>query len=148
MSSRITEGELAKIIAKQGYGIKSSFGKKSIDSKISDTRSERNLESDSEYALEGQKSLQINYTGIPVVRIAFYRYRLADHHRSISEKALVDALQYCGAIGGDSEKEIRLIVEDQIKVDKKSDERTEIIIEYPEVDFDNLFVANGRTDGR
>jgi hypothetical protein len=75
-------------------------------------------------------------------------HRLADHHRSISEKALIDALQYCGAIGGDSEREIRLFVEDQVKVGSKAEERTEVVIEYPEVDFDNLWIPRKRTDGR
>jgi hypothetical protein len=79
---------------------------------------------------------------------AFHRHRLADHHRSISEKALIDALQYCGAIGGDSEREIRLFVEDQVKVGSKAEERTEVVIEYPEVDFDNLWIPRKRTDGR
>jgi hypothetical protein len=145
---RTTSGELAKLVKRQGIGIKCSLGKGSVGLKIGNSRTVNNLESDSEYAFQGEKKLQINSAGKAVVSIKFFRSRLADYSRAISEKALIDALCYAGALRGDSEKEIRVIDLGQEKVADKSQERTEITIEYPEVDFDNLFVADGRTDGR
>lgn len=148
MGKRTTSSELEQIAKRLKYGVPNAFGKGSVKSSFSNTRSLNNLESDFTNALQGEKSLQVAYSGRPLVRITFYRHRLADHSRAISEKALVDALQYCGAICGDSQAQIRLEVQDQVKVGSKAEERTEVLIEYDEVDFDNLFVAKGRTDGR
>jgi hypothetical protein len=106
------------------------------------------MEPAAEFGVEGKKSLQVNYTGKVRVSLKFYRYRLADYSRAISEKALIDCLQYAGLIRGDSEKEIWLEDLGQEKVDQKSLERTELTLEYQDVDFDNLWVATGRTDGR
>ncbi len=98
--------------------------------------------------LEGPEKLQIGCTGKVRVRIKFYRHRLADYSRAISEKAIIDALCFAGCLCGDSEKEIFLQDEGQEKVATKEEERTEIILEYPEVDFDNIFVPAKRKDGR
>jgi hypothetical protein len=148
MQKRTTEGELAQIIARQGYGIAKAFPKKTIGGAFGRARTEHDVEPDSKSSFQGQKKLQINYTGKAIVSIKFYRHRLADYSRAISEKALIDALCYAGALRGDSEKEIRLIDLGQEKVGTKQEERTEVTIEYPDVDFENLFVADGRTDGR
>lgn len=145
---RFTESDLAKTIRKSNYGIASSLGKGSISSKDSSAGKEHDLERAVEPQLESSQALQVNYTGKVRVSIKFYRHRLADYSRAISEKALIDALQYCGAIRGDSEKEIWLIDLGQEKVSSKEEERTELTLEYSDVDFNNLFVATGRTDGR
>jgi hypothetical protein len=146
--SRFTSREFTKLVSRSGYGVKSSIGKGSAGRKDSSAGAEHDLERSPESSFQGEKSLQISYTGKVVVSIKFYRHRLADYSRAISEKALIDALQYAGAIRGDSEKEIRLIDLGQEKVEDKSQERTELTLEYSDVDFDNLFVATGRTDGR
>jgi hypothetical protein len=145
---RTTKGELARIIARKGYGIKGTLGSRSIGSSFGNSRPVNDVERDSEVELEGPESLQIRCAGKVVVRFKFYRYRLADYSRAISEKALIDALQYAGAICGDSEKEILLKDEGQEKVATKEEERTEITLEYPEVDFDNLWEPRKRKDGR
>jgi hypothetical protein len=143
-----TESDLKRTIRKAKYGITSSIGKGSLGSKNSGARKEHDLERAAEPELEGEKSLQINYTGKVRVGIKFYRHRLADYSRAISEKALIDAIQYSGAIRGDSEAEIWLEDKGQEKVATKEEERTEITLEYSDVNFDELFVATGRTDGR
>jgi hypothetical protein len=152
VGKRATTSDLRRILAKQKFGIKSSIGKIGIGTKIGGARSEHDVESTSGDELEGAKSLQVNYTGKVRVRIKFYRHRLADYDtgssRAISEKAIIDCLQYSGLIRGDSSKEIWLQDDGQEKVDEKSDERIELVIEYLDVDLDNLWVADGRTDGR
>lgn len=143
-----TQGELARIISRQGFGIASSIGKGSISVKDRGARAINDMERDSEMELEGPEVLQIKCSGKIGVRIKFYRRRLADYSRAISEKALIDALCYAGALSGDTENEIWLIDEGQEKVGSKEEERTEITLEYPEVDFDNLWEPKKRRDGR
>lgn len=154
---RFSQSELAKIISKQHYGITSEFGKRSVPSsfgkgsngaKAGDSGSVNDVEPTAGDEQMGSEVLQIKCAGKVRVRIKFYRRRLADYSRAISEKAIIDALQYAGAIRGDSEKEIWLIDEGQEKVESKELERTEITLEYPEVDFDDLWEKRNRTDGR
>ncbi len=154
---RFSESELAKIISKQHYGIASELGKRSVSSsfgkrpngaKTGDSGSLNDVEPVAGDEQVGAEVLQIKCAGKVRVRIKFYRRRLADYSRAISEKAIIDALQYAGAIRGDSEKEIWLIDEGQEKVESKELERTEITLEYPEVDFDDLWEKRNRTDGR
>lgn len=97
------------------------------------------MESDSSDESVCPEKLQINYSGKVRVRVTFYRRRLADYSRAISEKALVDCLQYAGLVGGDSEEEIWLEDGGQKKVESNEEERTEIELFYPEVDLDNLW---------
>ncbi len=136
----------AKRIAKQpgyaiiGRGIQSTIGSSTIESQISRSRKEHYLESDSSDASLQAEKLQVNYSGKVRVRITFYRRRLADYSRAISEKALVDCLQYAGLIEGDSEKEIWYEDGGQKKVESDQEERTEIELIYEEVDLDNLWV--------
>lgn len=145
---RFTESDLKRTIRKAKFGIASSIGKGSNGIKTGCTGTVHDVEPAASDELEGPKGLQVNYTGKVRVRIKFYRHRLADYSRAISEKALIDCLQYAGLIRGDSEKEIWLEDEGQVKVDNKADERTEITLEYLDVDFDNFWVENERTDGR
>ena len=147
-SSRFNVSQLRDVLSRQGIGITSAFGKRAVGRSFDDSGSEHNVERAAETQLEGPKRLQVGCSGKVVIRIKFYRHKLADYSRAISEKALIDALQYAGAIRGDSETEIRLIDEGQEKVDSKADERTELVLEYPEVDFANLFQESKRTDGR
>lgn len=143
------DGKSLDQILKSGkYTIVSSIGKGAIDSSFSSAGSLNNVESDSGDEQVGSEGIQIRSSGKVQIRIKFYRRRLADYSRAISEKALIDCLQYAGLICGDSEKEIRLIDEGQEKVNSKEEERTEITIEYPEVDFDNLYEERKRKDGR
>jgi hypothetical protein len=147
VQKRTTSSELEQLVKRRKLGISVKLSG-SIGRKASNSWAIDDVERAAQHAFQGEKGVQINYSGTPSIRITFHRHRLADHHRSISEKALIDALQYCGAIGGDSEREIRLFVEDQVKVGSKAEERTEVVIEYPEVDFDNLWIPRKRTDGR
>lgn len=145
---RTTSGQLASILAKGKVGISSALGKRTISSCLGGSGQVNDVEPTVGDELEGPKKLQIRCSGKVVVRIKFYRRRLADYSRAISEKALIDALYFAGAISGDSEKEIRLIDEGQWKVETNEEERTELVLEYPEVDYDNLFEESKRTDGR
>lgn len=147
-SARFSKSELEHVLSRQGIGIASAFGKRSVGFTPDNSRSINDLESNSRVELEGAKKLQIKCAGKIVVRIKFYRHRLADYSRAISEKSLVDSLCYCGALRGDTEKDILLIDEGQHKVQTKEEERTEVTIEYPEVDYHNLFEESQRTDGR
>lgn len=145
---RITEGELTKLVKRLKYGVPNAFGKGAFKANNNSSGAEHNLESITESSFQGEKGLQINYTGKVLVSIVFYRYRLADYDRAISEKALLDCAIYSGLIRDDSLSEIRFGSCCQKKVGSKAEERTEITLEYPEVDFDNLWVRTGRTDGR
>ncbi len=155
-SPRITESELQTILRRKGYGIGGGVGgglttsivSRSHDPKDRSPRPIDDVEPDSGDEQVGSEILQIRCAGKVVVRIKFYRRRLADYSRAVSEKALIDALAYAGALSGDTEKEIRLIDEGQEKVDSKDQERTEITLEYPEVDFSNLWEEKTRKDGR
>ncbi len=145
---RIKSEDLRTIVKRRGYGVSDALRSRSASAQTGCKRPERDVEPDPSNELEGPKKLQIGCSGKVTIRLRFYRHRLADYSRAISEKALIDALQYCGAICGDSEKDIRLIDEGQFKVESKDEERTELTLEYPEVDFDNLFVESTRKDGR
>ena len=141
----MTQKDVKRIISKPGYAvagrsIQSSFGQSAIESQIKRSRQEHDLESDSGDASLQAEKLQVNYSGKPEIRITFYRHRLADHSRAVSEKALVDSLQYAGLIKGDSEEEIRLTDVVQKKIGTDEEERTEVEIIYPEVDLDNLWI--------
>lgn len=118
---------------------KPSFGKGADANKDRSSGETRDLECDSGDGQVGETKLQIRYAGKAIVRIKFYRHRLADYSRAISEKAVLDAIVYAGCIRGDSETELLLIDEGQEKVATKEEQRTEITIEYPEVDYDNLW---------
>lgn len=149
---RISSDKLNEILKKPGYGISTSISKSlregAISSKIGSSRKIDNLEPDSSNEQVGSKRIQIKCSQKVLVRIKFYRRRLADYSRAISEKALIDCLQTSGLISGDSEKEIRLIDEGQEKVESVNEERTEITLEYPEIDFDDMWEESRRTDGR
>lgn len=144
----MTSEKLQEILRKKGYGIsssvgrgiKSEIGKGTISSQISGEGPFDDVESAAENVILRSVSLQIGYTGKCKVRLRFYRRRLADYSRAISEKASVDAAVYCGLLRGDSEKEIQLIDEGQFKVETEAEERTELVFEYEEVDLDNPFV--------
>lgn len=144
----MNESDLRTILARKGYGIKStiksSIGERSVASSLDRAREDKNLESTPGDESLRSKATSYNYAGIVKVRLKFFRKRLADYSRAISEKALVDGLVYAGIILGDSSKEILLEDEGQVKVDKDSEERTEINIEYPEFDFDNPIVPRTR----
>lgn len=154
---RITSDDLKALLGKRGYGIESSIGQggikstirpSTIASTISGAGKIDDLESDIVAQPLGSKKLQINYSGKPEIRITFYRHRLADHSRAISEKAMVDSLQYAGIIKGDSEEEIRLTDVVQKKIGTDEEENTTIEIIYPEVDFDNFWVKAAEHKGR
>jgi hypothetical protein len=156
----MNEDDLNKILAKPGYGIAAhkgygctpAFSKRgnpdtpseikawADGTKDSRPREIENLESAPGYAQVLSERKQIGCEKIVTVRLKFYRFRKADYSRAISEKSLVDGLVYAGLIRDDSEDEILLIDEGQVKVDSREEERTEITLEYPEVDYDNLWV--------
>lgn len=153
----MNEKDIKTIAARPGYGIASSIGGGGIKggisagaaaSKIGGAGALDNVESDIGDESLGAKKLQIGYSGLPEIRITFHRRRLADHSRSVSEKSLVDSLQYAGLICGDSESEIRLTHVAQAKVGSNEEERTVVDIIYPEVDFNNLWIPAKKNLGR
>jgi hypothetical protein len=65
------------------------------------------------------------------ISIVMYRVRTLDPDNSYaSAKPLLDGLQSCGIISGDSDKDITLSVE-QVKVAHFKDEKTVLNINYP-----------------
>lgn len=152
----MNEDDLKKILAKPGYGIQSgikgTLRAGSSLSKIGGAGALDDVESGPEHAQVGPKELQIACSGRVVVRLTFYRHRLADYgeecSRAISEKAIIDGLCYAGILSGDSGKEIRYEDGGQKKVESDEEERTEVEIFYPEVDFNNLWKVKERKDGR
>jgi len=149
---RLKSKDLSRIINRQKYGISSSIGAGSVKTSIGSSGKKHDLEPAASDELEGSKGLQASYTGKVRVRIKFYRHRLADYgtecSRAISEKSLIDCLQYAGLIRGDSGEEIWLEDGGQEKVSSKAEERTEITLEYADFNYDEPFAATGRTDGR
>jgi hypothetical protein len=144
----MNEKNLASIASRKGYGIASSFHKRGNPDTASQvgawadgtqdrgTREVLDVESDS-----GIKSLlagrvQIKCPQKVTVRLKFYRTRLADYSRAISEKALLDGIVWAGLLRDDSEDEIWIEDEGQEKVATKEEERTVITLEYPDVDYD------------
>lgn len=148
----MSDDDLNKILAKPGYriesGIRSSFGKGAFDFAACRSGEIDDVESDSGDASLRAEKLQVNYSGKPEIRITFYRRRLADHSRAVSEKALVDCLQYAGLIEGDSEKEIRLTDVVQKKVETDEEERTEVEIIYESVDLDDIWAKAKENNSR
>ncbi len=141
---RISENELQTILKRRGYGLKSEIGKSSLESEVGRPREVRNVEPDSGYESLRAQAVALNYTGKCNVRIKFFRKRLADYSRANCEKYIIDSLTYAGIIRDDSEKEIRLIDEGQEKVMTAQEERVEIILEYENVDLENLWVHRDR----
>lgn len=144
--------DLKKLLKKPGYGlsggIKGSIGKSTLGDKDSRSGKVGDLEPTAKLESLRAEKLQVNYAGKVRVRLKFFRRRLADYSRAISEKALVDCLQYGGLIIGDSETEIWLIDEGQHKVETTAEERTEIVLEYEAVDLDDLWVKAAKNDLR
>jgi hypothetical protein len=144
----MTEQDLQNVLKKPGYGITSSLGKgiqptlkeKPLGAKAGDSGKGSHLESGGGYESLRAEAVQVGYSGKCIVRIKFYRRRLADYSRANCEKYLIDSLTYAGLIRDDSETEIRLEDEGQFKVESNAEERVEIILEYPEVDLNNLWV--------
>ena len=149
------ESDVKKVLKRKGYGIpdgcQPAFSKRGNP----DTASEigawkdgtqdygsgeaKNLERITGYESLLRQRAQIGCKGKVTFKLRFYRYRLADYSRAISEKALVDGLVSSGFVRDDCEDALLLIDEGQTKVDSRDQERTEITIEYPEVDYDNLW---------
>lgn len=149
--ARLNDSDLKGIISKPGYGIASSGAgiKGTLRAGIAlhqagGAGSLNDLESAPSDESLGSKKLQVGCTGRIEIRITFYRRRLADYgeecSRAISEKALIDSLVYAGLIQGDSGSEVRITDGGQKKVGTDEEERTELEIFYPEVDFGSLWV--------
>lgn len=158
--SRPNEQDLQKILSRKGYGISAGIKGRiaggistgSAASKISGTGSLDNVEPNLVDESLRAKKLQVGYPGKVTARVTFYRRRLADYgegnSRAVSEKALIDGLVYAGLIQGDSGEEIRLEDGGQKKVASDEEERTEIDIIYPEVDYNNMWVKATKHLGR
>lgn len=155
----MTNDDLQRILSKPGYGISSPFTKRAIpsafkpkliDSEANGEGKDGNVESTSLLESLQAKRVSFNYTGKVRISVAFYRRRLADYSRAISEKALVDCFVYAGLITGDSEREIWLHDLGQFKVETDEEERTEFTLEYSDVDLDEPWIKNQRkgNDGR
>ncbi len=79
-------------------------------------------------ALDGSVSGKAESFQRPTVRFILYRIRLLDRDNYAgSAKDLCDGLRHAALIPGDSEAEISLEVQ-QVKVSKRSDEKTVIVL--------------------
>lgn len=148
----MNEKELRKITSRKGYGIPSSFSKHGNPDTASeigawkanredrDSGSLKDLESTSSYESLLAQCLSVGTREKIRVCLRFYRRRLADYSRAISEKADIDCLTKSGLIEDDSSEEILLEDKGQTKVDSKEEERVEITLEYEDVDLDNPWV--------
>ncbi len=146
------EQQLNAILGRKGYAIKSALGKgiksslkpafgpRSVDLEDHRSGASGHLEQSDRLESLRAQGVQIGYTGKCVVRIKFYRHRLADYSRANCEKYLIDSAVYAGLIRDDSEAEILLIDEGQVKVESKDQERVEITFEYQDVDYANPWV--------
>lgn len=83
-------------------------------------------------ALDRDDAGEAPRTERPLVRIVMFRVRLLDADAKHGAcKNIVDGLQYAGAIRGDKEDQVNLIVE-QVRVPHYCEERTEVVIDYGE----------------
>ncbi len=138
--------EFNNIVKKPGYGIHSAFGKgmrstlkRPVDAKVRDAGEGSDVErSDGCPSVQPEKNT-INYSGQCTLRIKVFRRRLCDPDGNCT-KYHIDFLRYIGALKDDNAKEIRIIFDGQEKVATEAEERCEISVEYPEVDFENLWV--------
>ncbi len=142
---RLTLESLNELAQRPGYGISSPFKgpavrERAVNSPFDGPGKVDDLESTARAASLRSEAVSLNYSGKCRVSLKFYRRRLADYSRAISEKAILDAIVSSGAIRDDSEAEIQLIDLGQVKVATEAEERTEVTLEYLEVDFDNLFI--------
>ncbi len=143
----MTEDDLKEILKRPNYGIagtikssiKSSIGKGTIASEIRDSGEAADLEQHTRCQSVRAEKDTINYKGQCCIRVKVFRKRLADPDGNCYKYA-IDFLRYCGALADDNEREVRIIFEGQTKVGTDQEEKTEITIEYQEVDFDNLWV--------
>lgn len=117
---------------------KAGFPKRSSSNQNNPDGAWGDMESDLGDGQVGEGKIQVKYSGIAEVTVTFYRLRLADSSRNLSEKAELDGLVYAGLLAGDSEKHVRLIDGGQHKVHSKEEERTEITILYPDFDPDDM----------
>lgn len=139
--------ELNNLLKKPGYGIASSFGKGSVKSSFHNAGASPNVEPCVGLEPICEEKTTLNYSGQCVVRVKAYRKRLCDVEGNCYKYHL-DFLRYCGAIKDDDVKAIRLVIEDQEKVATEAEERLEIVVEYPDFDFDNPFVTHAKPAGK
>lgn len=141
---RLNEEDLKAITSRSGYGIarggiKAGI-KGSLARQVSDSRALDDVESNSGDGPLDAKKLQVGCPDRVTIRLTFYRRRLTDYgescSRAISEKALIDSLVYAGLIQGDSGAEVRVEDGGQKKVESNEEERTEVELIYPEVNYD------------
>ena len=153
----MNEKQLKRIASKPGFGLPKGWGVKPAFSHHGnpDTQSEvrawsdglkdygsgeaKNLERVAGYESLLRQRAQIRSKEKVTIKLRFYRYRKADYSRAISEKALIDGIVSSGFVRDDCEDALLLEDEGQVKVDSREQERTEITIIYPDVDYDNLW---------
>jgi hypothetical protein len=154
----MNEKQLKRIASKTGFGLPKGWGVKPAFShhgnpdtasemgawkaRVEDNNSgkQQDLESASGYESLLAQCLQIGTTEKVRVSLEFFRSRLADYSRAISEKADIDFLTQSGLVEDDSQDQILLIDKGQVKVGSKEEERVEITLEFADVDLDNLWV--------
>lgn len=139
--SRISSNDLDLLTRKKGYAIQSQIGggiKSSFNSKAESNGPTPNVEQHSGPQPLGPQRATLRYSGQVLIRIQFFRRRLADPDGN-SPKYYLDALRYAGALEDDTERHVRIITEPQQKVATNEEERVEITLEYEDVDFSNLW---------
>lgn len=114
--------------------------KRPVDTKVHDAGASPDVERSAGCPpIQSQKNT-LNYSGQCVVRVKAFRRRLCDADGNCI-KYHIDFLRYIGALKDDTDAAIRLIFEGQEKVGTEAEERLEITVEYPEVDFQNLWTT-------
>lgn len=115
---RMTQNELAGIIAKPGYLVSADLHRKTPDPV---------LERNSRPGTLGKSQAKKTDTRRFLVRVKSFRRRLLDQD-NLCEKFAVDCCRYAGLLPADDPGKAKIEVS-QEKVKRKEDERTEITIE-------------------
>jgi hypothetical protein len=143
---RISHDELNKILGRKHYGLVSSLGggissklgKGSIKTSLDNSGSLPDAEPSPGCEPLGEKEYAFKYTGRCTVRVKVFRKRLCDPDNNMP-KWHIDAIRRSRILHGDSAKEMDYAFDGQEKVEKDSDERIEVTIEYKDAwwDFGN-----------
>lgn len=144
----MNEKDLKTITSRKGYsagipstiksGVRSQFEKNTFGSPPNSKREVPDLERGTGHESLGKERFALKYSGRCTVRFKVFRRRLCDPDGNCT-KYLLDALRYAGALEDDSERHIRLIYEGQEKVETNEEERVEVVLEYEEINLDDLW---------
>lgn len=138
---RLTQGDLAKITGRAGYGISAITGigkaTQGITAEIRREGKVSELERRAGHESVRPPSTAIPYSGRCDVSVKVFRRRLTDPLGDC-HKYHIDALRYLGLLADDSDAAIRLEDQGHEKVESNEEERVEITIDYDGIDLEGL----------